>query len=115
MLSPPPEPPPETYKRRTVNKLWGGSAGVPAGFGQKSSLLVRALLVFYRQTVAGPTASMGSTKARRLRREGEMPEVLRPRRPSRAGSNRFLNLRPTGPPAVSPDLRIALKNLRAMP
>ena len=44
----------------------GSSAGVPAGFGRKSSLLVGALLVFCRQTVAGPTASMGSTNPDRL-------------------------------------------------
>ena len=42
--------------------------------------------------------------------EQEQPEVLRPRRPSRAGSTRFLDLRPTGPQAVSPcDLRISLQ------
>ena len=39
----------------------GSSAGVPAGFGRKSSLLVGALLVFCRQTERGATASMGST------------------------------------------------------
>ena len=37
-------------------------------------------------------------------------EVMRPRLPSRAGSTRFLNLRPTGPQAVSAcDLRISLQ------
>ena len=46
-----------------MNKLcWWlcrGSAGVRAGFGREVSLLVRALLLFSRQTVLGATVSVG--------------------------------------------------------
>ena len=43
-------------------------------------------------------------------------EVLRPRRPSRAGCPWFLELGLTGPPAMSPyDLRVSLEESYAMP